>query len=61
MAINNPSGGGGGGGIFPTCPDRLWGSTILLYNGYRLFLGGKERPWRDADFLPPSSAVVKKW
>jgi len=24
------------------------------------FLGGKQRPGRDADPLPPSSAVVKK-
>jgi hypothetical protein len=32
----------------------------LLYNGYQFFQGGKERPGRDADSLPPSSAVVKK-
>ena len=32
----------------------------LLYNGYRVFLGGKERPGRDADPSPPSSAVVMK-
>ena len=32
----------------------------LLYNGYRVFPGGKERPGRDADPSPPSSAVVKK-
>ena len=31
-----------------------------LDNGYRLFPGGKERPGRDADPSPPSSAVVKK-
>ena len=29
----------------------------LLYNGYRVFPGGKERPGRDADPSPPSSAV----
>jgi len=28
--------------------------------GYRVFPGGKERPGRDADPSPPSSAVVKK-
>jgi hypothetical protein len=32
----------------------------LLYNGYRVFPGGKERPGRDADPLPPSVAVVMK-
>ena len=31
----------------------------LLYNGYRAFPGGKERPGRDADPSPPSSAVVR--
>jgi len=29
----------------------------LLYNGYRVFPGGKERPGRDADTSPPSSAI----
>jgi len=29
----------------------------LLYNGYRDFPGGKERPGRDAVPLPPSNAV----
>jgi len=29
----------------------------LLYNGYRLFPGGKERPGRDPDPSPPSTAV----
>jgi len=32
----------------------------LLYNGYRVFPGGKERPGHDADPSPPSSAVVKE-
>ena len=49
-----------GGEIFRTCLDRPWGPPSLLYNGYRVFPGGKERPGRDADPLPPSSAVVKK-
>jgi len=34
--------------------------TSLLYNEYRVFPGGKERPERDADPSPPSSAVAKK-
>ena len=46
--------------IFRTCPDRPWDPPSLLYNGYRLFTGGKKRPGRDADPLPPSSAVVKR-
>ena len=48
------------GEIFRTCPDRPWGPPSLLYNGYRVFHGGKERPERDADPSPPSSAVVMK-
>ena len=50
----------GGGDIFRTCPDRPWGPPSLLYNGYRVFPGGKERSGSDADPLPPSSAVVMK-
>jgi len=46
-----------GGEIFRTCPDRPWGTPSLLYNGYRVFAGGKEQPKRDAVPSPPSSAV----
>ena len=46
--------------VFRTCPDRPWGPPSLLCNGYRVFPGGKERPGRDADPSPRSSAVVKK-
>jgi hypothetical protein len=49
-----------GGKIFRTCPDRPWGPPSLLYNGYRVFPGGKERPGRDIDPSPLSSAVVLK-
>ena len=45
---------------FRTCPSRPWGSSSLLYNGYRVFPGGKERPGRDSDPSSPSSAVVVK-
>jgi hypothetical protein len=31
----------GGGQIFRTRPDRPWGPPSLLYNGYRVFPGGK--------------------
>jgi len=34
-----------------------WGPPRLLYNEYRIFPGGKERPGRDADPSLPSSAV----
>ena len=49
--------------ILETCHhihDQPWGPTSLLYNGYRVFPGGKEPPGRDADSSPPSSAVVRK-
>ena len=45
----------GGGEIFHTCPDPPWGPPSLLYNGYRVFPGGKERPRRYAD---PSTLLV---
>jgi len=32
----------------------------LLYDGYSVFPGGKERPGREAEPSPPSSAVIKK-
>jgi hypothetical protein len=44
---------------FPHCPDWPWGPPSLLYNGYRVFPGGKVRPGRDADPSPLSSAEVK--
>ena len=49
-----------GGEISRTCPDRPWGPPSLLYNGYRVFPGGKERPGSDADHSPTSNAVVMK-
>jgi len=47
----------GGGEIFRTCPDQPWVPPSLLYNGYRVFPGGKERPGRNADPSLPSSAI----
>jgi len=35
-----------------TCPDRSWGPPSLLYTGYRVFPGSKERPYRDTDPHP---------
>jgi len=46
--------------ILCTCPDWPWGPPSLLYNGYRVFPGGKERLEHDADPSPTSSAIVKK-
>jgi len=47
----------GGDEVFRTCPDQPGGLPSLLYNKYRVFPGGKERPGRDADPSPPSSAA----
>jgi len=47
-----------GGVRFTARPDRPWGPPSLLYNGYRVFPGGKVRLGYAADHLPPSSAVV---
>ena len=43
---------------FSARPDRPWGPPRLLYNGYRVFPGGKVRPGRAADHSAPSSAAV---
>ena len=43
---------------FSARPDRPWGPPSLLYNGYRVFPGGKVRPGCAADHSPPSSAAV---
>jgi len=50
--LDGPGLNPGGGEIFRTCPDRPWSPPGLLYNGYRVFPGGKERPGRDADPSP---------
>ena len=54
--LDGPGSKPGGDEIFHTCPDRP--SPSLLYNGYRVFPGGKLRPGRAADHSPPSSAAV---
>ena len=46
------------GTTFSAFPDRPWGPSSLLYNGYRVFPGGKVLPGRAADHSPPSSAAV---
>ena len=47
-----------GGASSSARPDRPWGPPSLLYNGYRVFSGGKVRPGRAADHSPRSSAAV---
>jgi hypothetical protein len=37
---------------FPHPSGRPWGPPSLLYNGYRVFPGGRQRPGRDADSSP---------
>jgi hypothetical protein len=49
-----------GGEIFCACPQRHWGPPSLLYNGYRVFPGGKVRLGRAVDHSPSSNAAVKK-
>ena len=54
---SNPS----GGEIFRTYPDRPWGLPSLLYNGYRVFPGGKgDRVVTLTTHPPLSSAEVMK-
>ena len=50
--LDGPGSNPDGGEIFRTCPHRPWAPSSLLYNGYRVFPGGKERPGRDADPSP---------
>jgi len=45
-----------GGEVFRIRPDRYWGPPSLLYNGYRVFPGGKAAgAWR----LPPAPSNTK--
>jgi hypothetical protein len=46
------------GAKFSARPDRPWSPPSLVYNGYRVFPGGKVRPGRAADHSPPSSAEI---
>jgi hypothetical protein len=46
--------------IFRTSPDRPWGPSSLLYNGYQVTFPGVKRPERGFDHPVPSSAEVKE-
>jgi hypothetical protein len=43
----------------PKRPDRLWGPPSPLFNGYRGSFPGLQRPGREVNHSPPSSAEVK--
>jgi len=45
---------------FPHLSRPALGPTPSPVQGYRVFPGGKERPGRNADPSPPSSAMVMK-
>jgi len=46
------------GARFFARPDWSWGPPSLLYNGYRVFPGGKLQPGRAADHSSPSCVAV---
>jgi hypothetical protein len=41
-------------------PDRLSGSSTLVFSGYRGSFAGAKRPEYEVNHSPPSSAQVKK-
>ena len=49
----------GGGDFFRTRSNRPWGPPSLLYNGYRVFPGGKAAG-ADLDHPSPSNTEVKE-
>ena len=54
--LDGPGSNPGGDKIFHLSRPALV-PTQPLYNGYRVFPGGKVRPGRAADHSPPSSAA----
>jgi hypothetical protein len=48
------------GEIFPTRPDRPWGSPSILYNAYWVSFPEVKRPGRGVNHPPPSTAEVKE-
>jgi len=48
------------GEVFRTRPDRPWGPTNLLYNGYRVSFPGVKRPGRGVDLPPHLVLKLKK-
>jgi len=56
--MDGPGSNPGGDEIFRPSRPALGGPPSLLYNGYRVFPGGKVRPGRAADHSTPSSVEV---
>ena len=52
--LEGPGSNPGGDEIFRTCPNRLWGPPSLLYNGYRVFPGGRGGQGVGLTLPPPS-------
>ena len=50
----------GGGEISHTRPDRTWGPTSLLYNGYRIIFLGVKRSGRGVEHPPHLAPRLKK-
>ena len=51
-----------GGEIFRVCPDRPWDPPSHLYNGYRLFPGGKAaEAWRWPPILSSTKVKERVW
>jgi len=45
--LDGPESNPGGSEVFRICLDGLWGTPNLVYNGYRVFPGGKAAwAWR---------------
>ena len=55
-----PGSNRGEGEIFRTPPDRLWGPSSILHNGYRVSFTEIKRPGRGVNHPLPSSAEVKE-
>jgi hypothetical protein len=58
--MDGPGTNPGGAEIFRTRPDRPWGPSRLLYNGYRVSFSGVKRLGGGADHPHPSSADVNE-
>ena len=59
--LDGPGSNPGGGEIFRTRPDRPWDLPSLLYNGYRVFPGGKAAGAWCWPPTPNLSAEVMEW
>ena len=58
--LDGPALNPGGGDIFRTCPDRRWDLPSLLYNGYRVFPGGRCGQGVGLNSIPSSAGVLER-